>query len=61
MAELLNNFMAFALTTFVGVFFFAVLPGLALMLGGFLIGLVASLPILAVASLTRLVGTGRRR
>lgn len=49
--------MAFAITTFFAVLVFAVIPGLLVMIAGFLIGVVASLPILAISALTRLVNT----
>ena len=52
-----ENLMAFAITTFFAVLVFAVIPGLLVMIAGFLIGVVASLPILAVSALTRLVST----
>ena len=35
---------------------FAIIPGLLAVMASFIIGMVVSLPILAVASLTRLVG-----
>ena len=50
-----ENLMAFAITTFFAVLLFAVIPGLLVVIAGFLIGVVASPPILAVAWLTRLV------
>ena len=50
-----ENLMVFAITTFVAVFLFAVIPGLLVVMAGFLVGVAASLPILAVALLTRLV------
>ena len=56
MPEPASSLIAFVITTFVGVLFFAVIPGLLVVVAGFLVGVVASLPILAVASLTRLVG-----
>ena len=51
-----ENLTAFAITTLVVLIFFAVIPGLLVVMAGFIIGIAASLPILAVASLTRLVG-----
>ena len=51
-----ENLTAFAITTPAVLMFFAVLPGLLVVMGGFIIGMVVSLPILAVASPTRLVG-----
>ena len=36
--------------------FFVLIPGTIAVIAGFIIGIAASLPILAVASLTRLVG-----
>ena len=50
-----ENLMAFAITTFVAILFFAVIPGFVVVIAGFLGGVVVSLPILAVALLTRLV------
>ena len=52
-----ENLMAFAITTFVAILFFAVIPGFLVVITGFMVGVVASIPILAVASLTRLVAT----
>lgn len=49
--------MAFIISTSVVVLFFAVIPGLLVVMAGILVGVVASLPILAVTSLTRLVST----
>ena len=57
MTEAAANLMAFLITTFVSVLFFTVIPGTLVVIAGFLVGLVASLPILAVASLTSLVKT----
>ena len=51
-----ENLTAFAITTLAVLILFAVIPGLLAVMGGCIIGIVASLPILAVASLTRLVG-----
>ena len=50
-----DNLMVFAITTFVAVFLFAVIPGFVVVIAGFLVGVVVSIPILAVALLTRLV------
>ena len=55
MPEAAANLTAFFITTFVSVLFFAVIPGAVVVLVGFLVGIVASLPILAVASLTGLI------
>ena len=57
MPEAAANVMAFFITTVVSVLFFAVIPGAVVVLAGFLVGIVASLPILAVASLTGLIKT----
>ena len=51
-----ENLTAFAVTTLAVLIFFVLIPGLLVVMGGFIIGMAASLPILAVASLTRLVG-----
>ena len=50
-----DNLMVFAITTFSIVLVFAVIPGMLLIIAGLLLGTIASLPILAVASLTHLV------
>ena len=52
-----ENLLIFTITTIPVVLVFAVIPGLLVVMAGFLVGVVASLPILAVASLTRLVST----
>jgi hypothetical protein len=57
MAEPAGSLMAFIISTSVVVLFFAVIPGLLVVMAGILVGVVASLPILAVTSLTRLVST----
>ncbi len=50
-----ENLTVFAVTTLAVLIFFVLIPGTIAVLAGFIIGIVASLPILAVASLTRLV------
>ena len=55
MPEAAANLTGFFITTFVSVMFFAVMPGAVVVLAGFLVGIVAALPILAVASLTGLI------
>ena len=57
MTEPAENLVDFAITTFFVILSFAVIPGILVVISGFLIGIIASLPILAVASLTRLVST----
>ena len=52
-----DNLLIFIITTIPVVLVFAVIPGLLVVIAGFLVGVVASLPILAVASLTHLVST----
>ena len=52
-----ENLMIFTITTIPVVLLFAVIPGFLVVIAGFLVGVVASLPILAVASLTCLVRT----
>ena len=51
-----DNLTIFAITTLAVLIFFVLIPGTIAVLTGFIIGITASLPILAVASLTRLVG-----
>ena len=50
-----ENIFIFAITTFSIVLVFAVIPTMLLIIAGLLLGTIASFPMLAVASLTRLV------
>ena len=51
-----ENLTALAITTLAVLMLFAIIPGTIAVITGFIIGIVASLPILAIGSLTRLVG-----